>query len=198
MANRILVYNPKGGQGKTTISVNFALYSAYDFFTNDYRTGSEDLYREKFPEGKFHAIDPDDIHILVPAKSVFDFGGWLDERIVKIASKMDLCIIPICYQSKADWQPFAKLIISLSKINSKIVIVINNTRREYVEQLLEVIPQTVGDYPVKVIKPSLFMGYLADQGETPFEIRGITGAPKKALVSLQDNLKGLFDSMMKY
>lgn len=203
MARKVLFYNAKGGQGKTTLSVHYALYSGSCFYTNEYKVGTEDLYKEilthkgRNPE-RFQIIARDEGRLTIEDKSVFDFGGSLDGKIPAVARACDLCVIPIHYQSKAELRPLFIMLSALSEFNRHILIVINNTESAFIPSLESgLIRET--SYPVKIVKHSAFMTYLANEGLTPFQLGDqIKGAPRKALMILQNQLRALFDFIVEY
>lgn len=203
MARKVLFYNAKGGQGKTTLSVHYALYSGSCFYTNEYKVGTEDLYKEiltqkgRDPE-RFQIIARDEGRLTIEDKSVFDFGGSLDGKIPAVARACDLCVIPIHYQSKAELRPLFIMLSALAEFNRHILIVINNTEAAFIPSLESgLIRETC--CPVKIVKHSAFMTYLANEGLTPFQLDDqIKGAPRKALMILQNQLRALFDFIVEY
>lgn len=203
MARKVLFYNAKGGQGKTTLSVHYALYSGSCFYTNEYKVGTEDLYKEiltqkgRDPE-RFQIIARDEGRLTIEDKSVFDFGGSLDGKIPAVARACDLCVIPIHYQSKAELRPLFIMLSALAEFNRHILIVINNTEAAFIPSLESgLIRET--SCPVKIVKHSAFMTYLANEGLTPFQLDDqIKGAPRKALMILQNQLRALFDFIVEY
>lgn len=203
MAKKVLFYNAKGGQGKTTLSVHYALYSESCFYTNEHKIGTEDLYKDKLTLGgtkpeRFNVIASGDQRLTIADKSVFDFGGSLDGRVPAVARACDLCVIPIHYQSKAELRPLFIMLGAMSEFNKNILIVINNTETSFIESLQTGL-SAESEYPVKVVRHSAFMTYLANEGKTPFEIDDqIKGAPRKSLITIQDQLKDLFEYIREY
>lgn len=201
MAKLVVFYNAKGGQGKTTLSILYSLYNNSHYYTNDYKSGTEALYKGLFPKGHFHVIEEKDTGIEVPEKYeglVFDFGGFIDKKIPKIVSNADLCIIPISYESKADIYTLSQSLTSLSQYTDNFLIVINKTKTKDIEAVAEFIEQAFqGKYPIKVVRYSSYMTYLVNEGKTPFELVE-TGATKKALTLIQDQLTGLFKTIQEY
>lgn len=203
MARKVLFYNAKGGQGKTTLAVHFAIYSGSCFYTNEYKVGTEDLYKEiltqkgRNPE-RFQIIARDEGRLTIEDKSVFDFGGSLDGKIPAVARACDLCVIPIHYQSKAELRPLFIMLSALAEFNRHILIVINNTEAAFIPSLESGLLRETS-CPVKIVKHSAFMTYLANEGLTPFQLDDqIKGAPKKSLTVLQNQLRALFDFIVEY
>jgi len=165
-----LFYSRKGGQGKTTHAVAFARHSDAHFVTFDYDNGTKALYGEMIPEGQFHEIAPTGKLVAYEGEShVFDFGGYLDDRIITTAKVCDQCVVPIAFQSPAEIKPFIDTVAELQKHNSNICILINNTEREYLSELRENIEGNF-DFPVFVIPRSKFVSKLSVYGKTPIEL----------------------------
>jgi cellulose biosynthesis protein BcsQ len=198
MAYHVSFFSSKGGQGKTTLAVNYALYTESIYYTNDFKSGTKNIYSELFPKNSFKLISEDitDIELEDKTNVVFDFGGYIDKMIPSILSASDLCVIPIMYQSNADLEAFSLIIDSISKINENIIIVINNTESHYIEQLYLGLSER---YPfnIFIVKRSMYLTYLANEGKTPFNINA-TGITKHALNQLQEQLKLLFDSIRTF
>lgn len=201
MAKKVLFYNAKGGQGKTTLAVNYALFSGSAFYTNEYKVGTEDLYKEKITQNGqhpelFNVIARGDHKLSIADKAVFDFGGSLDGRVPSVARASDLSVIPIHYQSKAELRPLFIMLSVMAEFNENILIVINNTEHSFIESLRAGLASET-TFPIKVIRHSSFMTYLANDGLTPFEL-DVKGAPQKALRTIQDQLSELFTFIAEY
>jgi len=165
-----LFYSRKGGQGKTTHAVAYARHSGAHFLTFDYDNGTRGLYEAMLPDGYFHEIAPTSELVAYAGEShVFDFGGYLDERIIKTAKICDQCVIPIAFQSPAEIKPFIDTVSELSKHNKNIILLINNTDKEYLEELKEAISKNF-DFPIFIIPKSKFISKLSVYQKTPIEL----------------------------
>lgn len=165
-----LFYSRKGGQGKTTHAVAYARHVGAHFVTFDYDNGTRGLYENMIPEGRFHEITPTGELVAYAGEShVFDFGGYLDDRIIKTAKVCDQCVVPIAFQSPAEIKPFIDTVAELAKHNSNIVLLINNTEREYIDELKEAIRKNF-DFPIFVIPKTKFISKLSVYQETPIEL----------------------------
>ena len=101
---------------------------------------------------------------------VFDFGGWVESRVLQAAKMADVCVVPIYYQSTADLMPAVKTILTLEKHNDNIVILINNTAPAEAEQVQSVLSERFPDYRIFIINPSRYIARLADEGKTAFDL----------------------------
>ena len=193
MADIVTFYNSKGGQGKTTLATHYALFVGAHYYTNDYKSGTEDLFKEVITPERFHVISPDAVDIETVDNMVFDCGGFIDGKIPAILKASDLCIIPIFYQSQADLRAFFIIRDAIAKLNQRILIVINNTPSKQATELLEGLKDALGgEYPIMCVKHSAYMGYLANEGKTPFGLKEI-GVAGVALTVVREQLTNLFN-----
>jgi hypothetical protein len=194
MGNIITFYSTKGGQGKTTLALNYAIFSESVYYTNDYLSGTELLFKKLLQPNKFRVIDAEtkEINCQEGEKIVFDFGGFIDYRIPPILKESDLCVIPFMYQSQSDVQSFYISLRETSKITNKILIVVNNTEKSFVRDLINGLENTI-PYKVKLVNRSSYMTYLANEGITPFQIKDVHGVPEKHLSVLKNQLFDLFN-----
>lgn len=198
MANIVTFYNSKGGQGKTTLATHYSIYSGSHYYTNDHKSGTEDLFKGVIKSTLFHVITPGAEELETQPKMVFDCGGFIDGKIPAILEASDLCVVPVFYQSQADLRAFFIILEAISKLNNRILIVINNTPARDTNELQEGITGVLKNkYPIKIIKHSAYMGYLANEGKTPFDLVEV-GVAKKALSVIQEQLKDLFNYIKEY
>ncbi len=165
-----LFYSRKGGQGKTTHAVAFARHSGAHFLTFDYDNGTRELYEDMLQNGYFHEIKPTDNLVAYEGENhVFDFGGYLDDRIIHTAKVCDQCVIPIAFQSPAETKPFIDTVSELQKHNRNIIVLINNTEREYIDDLKDAIGKNFS-YPIFIIPKTKFISKLSVYKKTPIEL----------------------------
>ena len=133
-----LFYSRKGGQGKTTHAVLYARHSKANLVTFDYDNGTRELYAELLPRDSFRELSPaDPLHAKEGESHVFDFGGYLDEKIITTAKVCDQCVVPISYQSPAEIKPFIDTVTELAQHNKNIIILINNTGKRVYSRIRE-------------------------------------------------------------
>ena len=171
---RALFYSIKGGQGKTTHAIGYAKYKDALYITNDYESGTLEIYSDLFVENQLQIIRPEnklDFSVLKRIDDIiFDFGGWVDEKIKDIAQNVDVVIIPICYQSIADLMPCLKTVNSLAQYNTNIIILINNTDSRDINALKKQLETNLPDNKIFVINRSKYITRLANEGKTIFDL----------------------------
>ena len=146
---KIVIWNLKGGQGKTVISLSIALLRGSYVITNDTYSPIEKV----LPEGHALQMDPQDDLPDVPddIELIYDFGGYPDSRVIKAIKQADVVLIPIIYESPLEMQVTINAIEEVERFTEKIVIVANKCQGEDVLKVREIIQQFY-DYPVYELK----------------------------------------------
>ncbi len=185
---RSLFYINKGGQGKTTHAISYTKHRDALYITNDYDSGTLEIYSDMFAEDQLQKIKPENKIDFDSLKHiddiVFDFGGWVDNKIKTIAQNVDVIVVPLCYQSIADLIPCVKSVKSLSAYNENVIILINNTATELLDELEMNLKKKFPKLKIFIIKHSKYITRLADEGKTLFDLfETATGITKYKLKS---------------
>lgn len=148
---KITIFNLKGGQGKTTLSLALALQYGFFVVTNDEYSPLAKVL-ESGKSKNLRAADtlpkvPDDVSL------IYDFGGRPDQRVLEAASRSDWVIIPIIFSSPLDMQTSIKTARELEKANHSILFVINRTQKGDFAAAAHILNQFF-DYPLFEIKQS--------------------------------------------
>ena len=160
---KITVYSLKGGQGKTSISLNLALELDYGVITNDFYSPIESV----LPKEHVLKLEPNQdlpgAKQLEGADIIFDFGGYLDSRVVP-ALKMSKCvIIPVTGFDTLSTAGFVHTISEVSTYNNNIIIVLNRVTEEKAEEVRAELKKHKYSYPIFEIKESKVMQKVVEQ-----------------------------------
>lgn len=189
----ILFYSRKGGQGKTTHAISYALYAKAVCHTNDYDNSTIEIFGSLFKDGKLREIHPGDkIEIEEGSNNVFDFGGFLDKRVINVAKFVDYCVVPIRYESKTDLTPAVQTIIELEKYNQNIIILINNTDKDYVDGVKDALSKKF-KHKIFVVNKSKYIHRLSDENKTLFDLFNKGGLGKYQLKNLITQIKNFYN-----
>lgn len=196
---KILFYSSKGGQGKTTHAISYAKHRGALYFTNDYESGTVEIYKDIFPEDQLHIIrNEDSLNLPADLDVVFDFGGWVDERIESIAKVCDVVVVPLFYQSMADLMPCIKTVNTLKELNENVVILINNTDKKDVDDLKKGLNKKFPERKIFVVNKSKFIPRLANEGKTIQRLASENALNKYLLRDLLDQLNVFYTYLDKF
>ena len=147
---KITIFSLKGGVGKTSISVNLALTLKYGVITNDVYTPLERVVSKesllKLEQNQALPDLPENYDI------IFDFGGYVDSRVVEAINISNYVIIPVT-SSYLDLQLAINTIEEIKKYNNNIIIVANmiSSQKDY-SLIQEAMKKMEYKYPVMPIK----------------------------------------------
>lgn len=145
---KITTYNVKGGVGKTDISLNMALTLDYGIITNEPFSPLETVLSEE----NFLKLNPGDKLPKLPedADIVFDFGGYLDKRVIEALKQSDVVLVPVINEFK-DLHTTINFIQEIEDYNKKIIIVVNRAQKGDYDSVCEAM-KGFYSYPVFEIK----------------------------------------------
>lgn len=194
----ILINNGKlGRQGKTTLAYTLYKHSDkdYQYITNDIDNASIDL--EGYVDGEDLLIFPQEKEIDVnpDRNAIFDFGGEPDERLLKVATYVDLILVPISYESDSELEITIQNINALQEVNDNLVVVINKTDTEDVALVKKVFKVTFPKIPIFVINKSRFIRRLSNDSQTVYEV---AAASKRDAGLLKKTILPQFDTLFDY
>jgi hypothetical protein len=148
---RIIVWNLKGGQGKTFLSLNIALMEGMYIVTNDARSPID----QTLGEDRALRLSPRDSLPDVPADIplIYDFGGYADSRVIDAARTADHVLIPFIYESDYEMQVTIDAIGEIERYNQNITIILNKAKTGDFERAVAVLREFY-TYPIFEIKHS--------------------------------------------
>jgi len=148
---KITIWNLKGGQGKTVLSL--ALAMQYDFYvvTNDVHSPIDQILED----GKALRVGNNESLPDVPEELnlIYDFGGYPDHRVIEAAKKSKFVIIPIIYGSALEMQVTINAISEIEEYTNNIIIIANKCSKGDFERVRETLSKFY-QYPIFEIKSS--------------------------------------------
>ena len=148
---KITIFNLKGGQGKTTISLALALSYGFFIITNDEYSPIDKIlptgYTKHLKQNEILPNVPDNISL------IYDFGGYSDERLTEVLNSSNWVIIPLVYDSPLDMQVTIKTIREVEQHNKNILIVLNKAKKGDFERAEKVL-NGFFNYPILELKQS--------------------------------------------
>lgn len=160
---KLTIFNLKGGQGKTTLTLALALSSEFFVVTNDeYSPIDKVLPKGHVKHLKASESLPD---VLEELDLIYDFGGYPDKRVVEAVRRSDWLIVPIVYDSPLDMQTSIKTIVELENHTKNIIIVINRTVKDSFI-IANAVLKPFFDYPTFEVKKSTAFVKMVEQGKS--------------------------------
>lgn len=191
---KILVYNFKGGQGKTSIAMNLAMTMGLNFLTNELFSPVQEV----LPEGQFLKLGigeecpilPNDVDV------VFDFGGSVDLRVGEALKQVDYVLVPVI-NSYLELYTTIQYIQEIEQINNNIIIIANETQKtknkDDFEEISKMINENYPQYPIFKIKKSEAMKHIFTDKMSIAEMVSMGGLKKYNY----QNIKDQFDNLIK-
>jgi len=119
-SKKITIWSTKGGVGKTSICAELHFRLGWPVVTNERRSMLRFLVDEK----KLKLLDPKESIPNIKGDMLFDFGGYIDERVISAVKQSDYIIIPTLYEIP-DIQGCIDTINSVKDYNKNIIVIIN-------------------------------------------------------------------------
>ena len=155
LMSKILIWNLKGGQGKTSIAIQFCLLKSFYIVTNDLITPLDKIIEKKrvlkLLSNQELPVVPDSIDV------IYDFGGYADNRLIQLFNQIDFCIIPIAIESVESIFETQGLLESVNEINQfipdkKIIIIFNKVDKKFQKTMDNIRNILIDKFPKKTFK----------------------------------------------
>lgn len=152
MPKRLMIYNAKGGVGKTAIALILALERGYSIVTNDRLS----ILDEVLPEGSYIILKEDEpLFKIEPAIPViYDFGGFLDARAVEALKESQALIVPMSPHEE-NIQKTLDFIAEMATFQDDIIVIVNKSTDAQFQEIKAIFNHycpSVALFPLKISK----------------------------------------------
>lgn len=205
MSKNTLYFNTVGRSGKTSTAVIDAKQRGAKLYTNDWHNITDELYSDLFPKGDFVKIpEPKlradgtfDYGLEIDSDDdiVFDFGGYVDQRVEFVAKYVDACVVPVHYLGKDEGIQTIRIVNSLLALNKNVSILISRTDTDLLTEARELFESTFPKLKVFTINKSKYITRLANFQVTPYDIAESGGVLERNYVKrvIIPQYEALFD-----
>jgi hypothetical protein len=158
---KIVVWNLKGGQGKTVLSLAIAMLEGFYIITNDVHSPIDEV----LGEDRAMRMGMRDSLPQVPSEVnlIYDFGGYPDARVIEASKQADHIIVPIIYESPLEMQVTINALAEIEKYNQSIIIVLNKAKHGDYERAYQVFTEFDYQYPIFELKQSTALSRAIEQ-----------------------------------
>lgn len=182
---KIMVYNLKGGQGKTCIALHLALSAGFALVTNDPLSPVQEVLES----GRFIKLKPGDPlpKFNADADIIFDWGGYADRRATEVLRQVEYVLVPTIPEF-IDLQVSVDSIGEIERFNNNIVIVVNQTLKGDFERATDVLGK-IFTYPVFQLKKSRSIPNVFHERKSVFDMVREGGAKRYHFQAVADQLQ---------
>jgi len=155
MIKRTLIWNTKGGVGKTALAVHIARIAGAFVIANESHSDLPHLLGEDQCLALRHDQPLPNIPPEVPL--VYDFGGFAEPRVIQAALDAHYVIVPVCLETLESMQELQGAMGTIRAIephNKNIIIVNTKSKPGHMAKVMEVFKEARVKYPILDVKYS--------------------------------------------
>lgn len=146
---KITIWTKKGGCGKTNIAGELALRLGYPAITNE----QESMLSIILNKDRLKILKPNEEIPNFDCGMIFDFGGYIDTRIIEALNQSDYILVPTLPEV-SEIQSCISTIQAIKKYNKNIAVIANKTESKEDYHTIKEAVRQIGNYPVFEIKKS--------------------------------------------
>ncbi len=188
---KIVIYSLKGSQGKTSLSAAIAKEEGFGIITNEPHSPLHRIFSPKLLiKLKRSQLLPTPEE-LDGADIIFDFGGFLDDRVIAGLEMSQVVVVPIVDVDILNIEGFVSTINEIQPYNNNIVIVLNMMTEDNKQALRAEIGKYKLPYPIFEINKSKALRAVIAEGKAVSEFIKEGGLRAFWYKTVQDQLTNL-------
>jgi len=173
----ISVFNVKGGVGKTVIA-----YSLAREFSTLLASNEHSIFTEFYNEA-MRIAEADKLPIVKNTPIIYDFGGFIEQGIIRILQESNVIIIPVYYDFEA-LKKTLETIKAIEKYNKNIIVVATRIEGKQHKKIREAFEPYCSYRIIPLRKTNLFLEMTS------------TGQPLKQIVKKDKFTKKAYDGIL--
>lgn len=169
---RLMIFNAKGGVGKTALALNLALTFDFGVITNDLAS----IVPRVLPAAHVRILDEfvEEKYLPILHKSdavIFDFGGFPDDRAKEAIDFSSTVLVPVL-PYKENYIVSLNFIAELlrHKSQDKIIVIVNQTKGDQFQKAREVIWNFYPDIAVFNVKQSSAFAWMVEKKKSILQL----------------------------
>jgi len=194
---QIIIYNQKGGVGKSMLTTQIALH----FDTTIFELDPYGVLSQTLEDDRVYKIALDEeVPEVSDGDVVYDFGGFDDSRLDKIAQSADLIIIPF-NPTINSLGTTLKSYYRVSKLNLPILFVVNSYMKEKdAEEAIEYIQETIENSDIEFfsIPNTRALQTSENEGKSIMDISSSSPLKKHTYKKINTIMQNLMSKIQEY
>ena len=181
----------------------YAKHAGGVLVTNDHDNGTADIYEAALSADRIITLKPGETITSVAKRMkkmplVLDFGGFVESRVIEAAAMAQVVVVPLSFQSTADLTSAVRTITTVEEHCPRVVILINNTAKEHVIDLADMLKARFPKHTIMTVPPSRYIRRLADDGLTLHDLAARGGIERYQLRTVLPPVEALHAALDQF
>ena len=194
---QIIIYNQKGGVGKSMLATQISLY----FDTTIFELDPYGVLSQTLDEERVYKVNLDeDVPQISNGDAVYDFGGFDDVRLDKVAKNANLIIIPF-NPTINSLGTTLKSYHRVSKLELPILFIVNSFMKEQdAQEAIEYVQETIEDSDIEFfsIPNTRALQTSENEGKSIMEISNSSPLKKHTYKKINNIMQDLMNKIEEY